>query len=147
MERDLNEFPDARLKYMAMPEQFKGRANEISVTCKQHLRTCGALAKRLAAENPKTQAEFEKIEYYKDFVIKTSQLNDQVLGLLDYTSDLLNEIAGDSMLILDAITKDRLRLQSENIVLLMQRNEQLVNDLHELKRNQVNLKLTEGTGA
>jgi hypothetical protein len=129
--KSTDEFPDARLKYIEMPNQFKGRANEIALTCKQQLRTCEALAKRLAMERPKTKPEFDKVEYYKDFVIKTSQLNDQVLGLLDYVQSLLSEIAADSTLLDDAKTKDTLRLQSETIELLYQRNDQLTKDLHE----------------
>lgn len=137
MQNNLPEFPDARLKYIEMPNQFKGRANEISLTCKQHLRTCEALAKRLAFEKPKTKQEFEKVEYYKDFVIKTSQLNDQVLGLLDYVHGLLNAIAKDSALLDEAKTKDTLRLQSETIELLYQQNEKLVKDLHDaIRENQ-----------
>lgn len=133
------EFPDARLRYLEMPMQFRGRANDIALTAKQHLRTCEALAKRLASERPKTKQEFDKIEYYKDFVIKTSELNDQVIGLLDYTRDLLNTIAADSALLEDAKVKDTLRLQSETIELLYQRNDKLEKDLHEqLRKNTQN---------
>jgi hypothetical protein len=129
-----NEFPDARLKYIEMPNQFQGRANEISLTCKQHLRTCEALAKRLAFEKPKTKQEFEKVEYYKDFVIKSAELNEQVLGLVEYTHSLLSSIAADSVLLEEAKTKDTLRLQSETIELLYQQNDKLVKDLHERLR-------------
>lgn len=139
MSTNQTEFPDARLKYLEMPRQFQGRAQEISLTCKQHLRICEALAKRLATERPKTKQEFDKVEYYKDFVIKTSELNDQVIGLLDYTRDLLNTIAADSALMEEAKVKDTLRLQSETIELLYQRNDKLEKDLHEqLRKNTQN---------
>lgn len=134
-----NEFPDARIKYVEMPRQFEGRANEIALTCKMHLRTCESLAKRLATEKPKNKQEFEKIEYYKDFVIRTSQLNDQVLGLLDYTHKLLSEIAADTALIDEAKQKDTLRLQSETIVWYMDLNDKLMNELHDqLRKNTKN---------
>lgn len=132
-----NEFKDARLKYVDMPKQFENRANEISLTCKQHLRTCEQLAVRLSREKPKNPQEFEKLEFYKDFVIKSSQLNDQVLGLLDYVHGLLNAIAKDYTLLDEAKTKDTLRLQSETIELLYQQNEKLVKDLHDaIRENQ-----------
>lgn len=136
----MQEFPDSRIKYIEMPNQFKGRANDISITCKQHYRTCQQLAQRLAKENPKNQQEFEKIEYYKDFVVKTSQLNDQVLGLLDYIHDLLNEIAADSTLLDDAVMKDTLRLQSETIELLTSKRDNVTYELFESRRNQINAK-------
>lgn len=131
----MQEFKDSRLKYYEMPGQFKGRANDISITCKQHLRACEQLAKRLARENPRSSTEFEKLEYYKDFVIKTSQLNEQVLGLLDYTHELLSAIAADSSLLADAKEKDTLRLQSETVEVLIQQREKLVKDLYDSRRN------------
>lgn len=135
------EFPDARLRYLEMPMQFRGRANDIALTAKQHLRTCEALAKRLASERPKTKQEFDKVEYYKDFVIKTSELNDQVLGLLDYVRDLLNAIAADSLLLEEARMKDTIRMQSETLEYLYQQNDDLVKSLHDqLRKNKENPK-------
>jgi hypothetical protein len=131
---------DSRTKYYEMPTQFKGRANDISLTCKQHLRTCEALAKKLAAEKPKTPQEFEKIEYYKNFVIKTSQLNEQVLGLLEYTHGLLSAISVDSTLLEEAKIKDTLRIQSETLGLLYEQNDKLVKELYDIRRNKDNIK-------
>jgi hypothetical protein len=129
-----DEFKDSRLKYVEMPGHFQGRASDISLTCKQHLRTCEALANRLAQERPSTPKEFEKLEYYKDFVIKTAQLNEQVLGLLDYTHNLLNAIAADTALLVEAKTKDTLRMQSETIEWLYEQNDALTKELHEYCR-------------
>jgi hypothetical protein len=128
---------DSRLKYMEMPNQFKGRANEIALTAKQQLRTCEQLAKRLAMEKPKTPNEFEKIEYYKNFVIRTAQLNEQVLGLLDYTHGLLSAMAADSTLLAEAKIKDTLRFQSDTIELMQQENDKLVKTIYDLKRAEI----------
>jgi hypothetical protein len=132
----MDEAMDSRLKYLEMPDQFKGRANDISLTCKQHLRACEQLAVRLAKERPKNPQEFERLEYYKDFVIKTSQLNEQVLGLLDYCHELLNQIANDYRTVGEAKMKDILRFQSDTIEILTNQRDQLVKDLYdERKRN------------
>ena len=128
------EFKDNRLKYLEMPRQFKDRANDITLTCKQHLRICEQLAVRLAKEKPKTAQEFEKNEYLKNFVIKSSRLNEEVLGVLDYTLALLNEIANDYKILQQAQIKDTLRLQSETVEILIQQRDQLVNDLYDVKR-------------
>lgn len=124
---------DSRLKYIELPNQFRGRANDIALTCKQQFRVCEQLAVRLAKEKPRTPQEFEKNEYLKDFVIKTSQLNEQVIGLLDYVQDLLNSIAADSSVVADAKMKDTLMFQSQTIEILTHQRETLVKDLYEAK--------------
>lgn len=128
---------DSRIKFLEVPGQFHGRSNDIAITCKQHMRACEALAKRLAVENPKTKQEFEKVEYYKDFVIKTAQLNDQVLGLVDYTQSLLNEMMDDATLLAEAKVKDTLKFQSDTIEVLIEQRESLVKMLYELRRDQI----------
>lgn len=129
------EFKDADL--VAMPRIFRDRANEINLTCKQHLRTCEQLAKRLAMEKPKTQQEFEKIEFYKDFVIKSSRMNEQVLGLLDYTCNLLNAIAGNSELLAGLKASDSLRMQSDTIEILTEQREKLIKEIYDIRRDQI----------
>lgn len=132
-----NEFKDARLKYVEMPKEFHNRANDINLTCKQQFRVCQQLAVRLAKERPKTPQEFEKNEYLKDFVIKTSQLNEQVLGLLSYTQDLLNAIAADSSVVELALQNDTLRLQSETIEILTQQREDLIQQVYDQKFREI----------
>lgn len=129
-----DEAKDSRLKFIELPRQFRGRANEVNLNCKQHLRVCEQLAVRLAREKPKTQQEFEKNEYLKDFVIKSSQLNENILNLLDYVQGVLNEIAGDSEAVATALTKDTIRLQAETVEILINQREELVKNLYEEKR-------------
>lgn len=136
----MDEAKDSRMKYYDMPIEFHGRANHIALTCKQHMRTCEALARRLATENPKSKNEFEKVEFYKDFVIKTAQLNDQVLGLVDYVQGLLNAMVADLTLMDEAKAKDTLKFQSDTIDALIDQRESLVKMLYELRSNQINNK-------
>lgn len=126
---------DSRLKFVELPDQFKNRANDIILTCKQHLRTCEQLAIRLSREKPKTSQEFEQLEFYKDFVIKTSQLNEQVLGLVEYTYDLLNQIANDNRTVKQSLEKDTIRLQSETIEILTEQRDRLIKEIHDSRRN------------
>lgn len=136
----MQEFKDSRLKYLEMSTAFSAKINELTLTCKQHLRTCEALAKRLAAENPKTQKEFDKIEFYKDFVIKTSQMNDQAISLVKYTQEIFESILSDSSLLIEADVKDTLRLQSESIEVLTNQREELVKMVYELRRDKITSK-------
>lgn len=128
------EVKDSRLKFLELPGQFKGRANDISLNCKQHLRICQQLAVRLAREKPKSGPDFEKNEYLKDFVIKSSQLNENVLNLLDYVQQVVNEIANDYETVSTAKEKDTLRFQSDTIEILTQQRETLVKDLYDERK-------------
>lgn len=129
-----SEETDSRLKFLELPNQFKGRANDIALTCKQQFRVCEQLAVRLARERPKNQQEFEKNEYLKDFVIRTSQLNEQVLGLLDYCHELLNQIATDTNATAQAKEKDTLNFQSDTIRILTEQRDNLVKDLYDERK-------------
>src|SRR5690606_4466967 len=87
---------DSRMwKYLELPKEFQRRAGEIDLTAKQHARVIERLAKHLARQKPKTPEEFERVEYLKDFAIKSATMNDQVIDLLAYLRDRLNEIYND----------------------------------------------------
>lgn len=132
---------DKRLKYVDISANFYNKANDVSIACKQSQRHCEIIAKQLANRKHKTQEEFEKIESMKEFVLKTSKLNDSVLALLDYMSGLLTEISEDSKVLIEgAIIRDRLKDQSENIESLMEQRDKAATELYELRKNQINSK-------
>jgi len=133
----MEEFKDRRLKYIESPNVFQARAGEIDILSKQHLRTCAKLASQLAIRKPKTPDEFEKIESMKDFVVKSSQLNERTIELIDYLHGVLTEIAADAVPMSEnAKAYDRLNDQSETIRMITQQRDTLINDLYEFKKAQ-----------
>lgn len=127
----MNEFKDRRLKYIELPRIFQAKASEIDITSKQHLRICEKLAKQLASKKPKTAEEFEQVERWKDFVLKSSELNEKTIALIDTIHGMLTEIAEDATpLSENAKDYDRLRDQSETIQMLTNQRDKLINDLY-----------------
>jgi hypothetical protein len=132
---------DNRLKYVDISGTFRNQASGILIACKQSQRSCEVMAKQLATRKPKTPEEFDRIEAMKDFVLKTSSLNDKVLSLLDYMTGLLTDISEDSKILIEgAIIRDRLNDQSEQVEILVQQREALITDLYDLRKNQINPK-------
>jgi len=128
---------DSRLKYVEMPREFRHRANDIHILCKQSLRACEVLAKKITNAKTKDHIEFEKNEALKDFVLKTSQANEKTLELLIYINGFLAEIAEDAKVLIDgAILRDKLKDQSLKIENLIEHRESLVKNLYDSRKNQ-----------
>jgi len=120
---------DSRQKYLDISTAFNNRATEIDLFCKQSQRICEMLANHLAKEKPKTAKEFERVEYLKDFVLKTSKNNEATLELLLYIKGFLIDILDDSKVLMEgAILRDKLKFQSDTIELLQETQNKMVND-------------------
>lgn len=129
---------DSRQKYVDISEAFNNRASEVDLFCKQSQRVCERIAKRLASEKPKTPAEFERAEYLKDFVLKTSKNNEATLLLLAYIKGFLIDILEDSQVLIDgAILRDKLQFQSDTINLQWDKEDQEVQRLYQEKLNEI----------
>lgn len=89
------------------------------------------MAKRLAAINPKTGPEFEKVEAWKDFVLKTADSNEKTIVALESFKTLLEGILADAKFLEVADLRNRLEFQSDTIHLKNQEITQLTNDLRE----------------
>jgi gas vesicle protein len=132
-----DEWKDRRLKYVELPNQFRHRANDIAIISKQHLRHCQALAKQLAGRKPKTADEFEKVEAMKDFVVKSAELNEKTIELLDYVKSVIQEITNDvTDLSETSLIHDRLKDQSEALQMAWSQRDALINDLYAQKRTE-----------
>jgi hypothetical protein len=130
-----NEAKDRRLKYVELPRIFKQRANEIDITSKQHLRTCEKLASQLSQRKPKTADEFEKVEAMKDFIIRSSELNEKTIDLIKYMQDVITEISEEAgKLASDSLIFDQLNLQSDTIQVLIQQREKLISEVYAGKK-------------
>lgn len=112
---------DNRLKYLDMPREFKARAQDVELSCKMSQRMCEEIAKRLARTKPKTADEFERVEKWKELVMTTSQANEKMMSMLEYTHKFLQEIATDAKTLIEgAELRNKLELQSESIELFLQ---------------------------
>lgn len=121
---------DSRLKYLEISETFNNRASEIDLFCKQSQRICELLANRLATKKVKTQAEFENNEYWKEFVLKTALNNERTIELMLWMKGLLTDILEDSQVLIDgAILRDKLKFQSDTILVMMETQNKLTSDL------------------
>lgn len=122
-------------KYLELPQVFQMRAGEIDITTKQHLRVCEKLAKHVASQRPKTAREFEQVEYLKDFVVKSADINDKVITLLAYLRDTIQEICNDTKALRDGANLSRImRDQSEKILSLMDERDEYLHKYHELRK-------------
>lgn len=120
---------DSRQKYLDISIAFNNRATEIDLFCKQSQRVCEMLANHLAKEKPKTAKEFERVEYLKDFVLKTSKNNEATLSMLLYIKGFLIDILDDSKVLMEgAILRDKLKFQSDTIEILQETQNKMVND-------------------
>lgn len=126
---------DRKLKYVEMPGVFYGKASDIKIACKQQILACERLAKHLVKKQAKNGKEFEQDEWLKDFVLKTAELNDKTLELLDYIHSLLKDVSNDAqVLIKGSEIRDQLRDQSDTITTLIATRETLINNLNDLRR-------------
>lgn len=132
----MTEPDESRLwKYMEIPQEFQRRAGEIDLTSKQHLRIVEKLAKYLAKQKAKTKEDFERVEYLKDFVIKSAQLNEQTLDLVAYLRDRLNEIYKDYKAFSEGARLNRvIRDQGERLELITHERDEAQKELHELRK-------------
>lgn len=109
---------DLRLKYVELPAAFRTQANDIDTQAKISQRTCEALAKHLAKSRPKTPEEFERVEFLKDFLLKTGKHNEMVMGFLKYMHGFLSEVLEDAHVLIDgAVLRDKLKDQGDTILL------------------------------
>ena len=126
---------DRRLKYVEMPGIFYTKANDTRIACRQHLLVCERIGKYLARKVSRDPKSFDQDEYMKDFVIKTAEASERMLKLLEYTHELLQEIANDAKVLCDgAIIRDQLQDQSDTIVLAWQQRDELIKYIYELNR-------------
>lgn len=130
---------DQRLKYVDINQVFNNRSNDIRLKLKQSNRACEELAKVLAKSKPRDAEAFEKVERLKEYVIKTSSLNDEVIQFLEYVHGLLSEIGEDSKVLIEgAVIRDKLLMQSETIELLISQREDGIKSIYDIRKNQIN---------
>lgn len=133
-----NEFKDHRLKYVELPRIFSHMSHEIKISSKQHLRACEKLAKHISGVRPKNGREFEQNEWMKEFVVKTADLNEKTLCLIDNMAKLLSEIAQDARSIIDGTElRNQARDQSDAIIMLQNTRDLLVKELYEFKKHEL----------
>jgi len=118
---------DSRQKYLDISHAFNCRATEIDLFCKQSQRVCELLANRLASKKPKTPAEFENNEYWKEFILKTSSNNQKTIELLSIMKDFLQDVIDDSSALMEgASIRDVIKFQSDTIeVMIAERDKHL----------------------
>lgn len=128
---------DSRQKYLDISQTFNSRATEIDLFCKQSQRVCELLASRLASKKPKTPAEFENNEYWKDFVLKQAQNNQATIELISWMKGLLIDVLEDSKVLMDgAVLRDKLKFQSDTIEVMINEREKQVDEIR--ARNKTN---------
>lgn len=114
-------------------------ANDVDTQTKVSQRVCEALAKHLAKQRPKTPEEFERVEYLKEFVLKTGEHNARVMRLLAYTHVLLKQVAEDSKILVEgASTIELLKDQSDHIEALMAQTTMIEQLKHERNKRRQN---------
>lgn len=132
---------DKRLKYIDINQVFQNRTNDIRLRCKQSNRACEELAKTLVKAKPKDPESFEKVERLKEYVLKTSGLNDEILGLLDYMTGFLLDLSKDAQILIDgAVLRDKLMMQSDTIEMMTSQREEDLQTIYELRKDQINSK-------
>lgn len=122
-------------KYLELPQTFQRVAGEIDITSKQHLRICEKVAKHLARQRPKTPNEFEQVEYLKEFVVKSADLNEKTIQLLGFLKETIQEITNDAKALSDGANLNRImRDQGERIGQLIEERYELNKRYHDLRR-------------
>lgn len=122
-------------KYLELPQVFQSRAGEIDIASKQHLRICQRLASHLSKQKPKTGKEFEQHEYLKNFVVKTAEMNQKTIELLEYLRGMVQEIANDTKSLREgAALTARIKDQGEKILQTMRERDEAENKYHELRK-------------
>lgn len=127
---------DNRLRYIEMVTVFRDRASAIDFQCKQSQRICEKLAKHIANDKPKSGKEFERHEYLKDFVLKTSTANETMIELLKYMNDLIQSLSDDAR-DLNAIAglRDIIKFDQQTIQIITQQRNELLDELAANKRH------------
>lgn len=139
-----NEDKDSRLKYVEMGTVFKDRASAVDLNCKLSQKSCERFALYLAKQKPKTPEQFEKVELLKDFVLKTSKANEEMMLLIDYMKGLIEDIATDSKVLIEgAILRDKLKFQSDTIQRITEQRNEAIAEIFdhyqdELRKNTAN---------
>lgn len=139
-----NEDKDSRLKYVEMGTVFKDRASAVDLNCKLSQKSCERFALYLAKQKPKTPEQFEKVEVLKDFVLKTSKANEEMMLLIDYMKGLIEDIATDSKILIEgAILRDKLKFQSDTIQRITEQRNEAIAEIFdhyqdELRKNTAN---------
>ena len=129
---------DSRLKYLELASVFRDRASEVDLHCKVSQRICERVAKSLAKEKPKTPKDFERLEYLKDFVLKTSKNNEATLELLGYLKTLITEIVEDYKALENGATlRDKLKFQSDTIEIMQHEQERMVRQFYGEKKDEI----------
>lgn len=129
---------DKRLKYIDLPRVYSKSANEIEIKVKQSNRVLVSLAKHLSKYKPKDGLDFERNEFLKDFVVKTSEVNESVLKLICELRGMVQEIADDSKTLIEgAEIRNQIKMQSENILIYMDMYEQAAKEIYDIRRNQI----------
>lgn len=124
--------PQKPLKYIEIKRSFESLASETRVRTKQSQATLERLAKHLARQKPKDGPEFERVEFLKDFVVKTADANESVLKLIGSIHKGLNDIYEDAEQLCNvAFLQDRVKDQSEVIIMLMNHRDELIKQLYE----------------
>lgn len=123
-------------KYLELPRVFEHRASEIDITSKQHLRVCARLAAHVAKQKPKTAKEFEQVEYLKNFVVKSAELNEGTISLLDYMKATIDAIYQDMQAWRDGANLNRIiKDQGEKIEQVIKERDELQTELNDLKKS------------
>lgn len=126
-------------KYLELPQVFQMKAGEIDINHKQHLRICEKLAKHLSRQKPKTAQEFEQHEYMKNFVIKSVDLAEQTIELLDFVKTTVQDICNDAKALKDGANLNRIiRDQAESLEMAMKERDEITQKYYDFRREHKN---------
>lgn len=125
-------------KYLELPQVFQQKAGEINTTCKQHLRICERLAGHVAKQRPKTAKDFEQAEYLKDFVVKSAELNEKTIQMIDYIKTSVQAICDDAVALkegarLNAVIRD----QGEKIETLIKERDEFMRKYYGIRKDRL----------
>lgn len=125
-------------KYLELPQVFQQKAGEINVTCKQHLRICERLAAHVAKQRPKTPKDFEWVEYLKDFVLKSVELSEKTIQMIDYIRTTVQAVCDDATALkegarLNAVIRD----QGEKIETLIKERDEFLHKYYGIRKNRL----------
>lgn len=129
---------DHRLKYVEISGIFSQKAMELEISARQQMRSCEELAKKIIKIKPKSGEEFERIEAMKDFIIRTSKMNDSTLAMISYVRGLLSEVIVDcEHLINGSKARDSLRDAQIALEAMMETKHNLTKEIYDIRRNQI----------
>lgn len=133
-----DEFKDRRIKYVDLPRVFEQRASEIRIAARMQLRACERLAGHLSRQKPNNPTEFDRNEWLKDFVMKTADMNDKTLALMEYLKTEIQQVSDDAKALMEGgVIQDRLRDQSDSITALQNFRDQTVINIYEHRKAQL----------